>query len=83
MVDAGWSHLDWNVLITTEWSNDRSPVSKLDHVLRVRREKALQDRYATIKDRSTFPASLGVHKDLVVLHEVGTDALNVRGRRGI
>jgi hypothetical protein len=83
MVDAVWGHLNWNVLVTTEWSDDFRSISKLDHVLRVRREEALQNGYTAIEDRSAFSSSLGVHKHLVVLHKVGVDTLNVRGRRGI
>jgi len=83
MIYAAWGHFDWNILIATEWGDDCRPVSKLDHVLRAWREESLQNSYAAVENRSAFSARLCVHKYLVVLHEVGMDALNVRGRRGV
>jgi hypothetical protein len=79
MVNTARGHLDWKVLVTTEWSDDLRPVSKLNHILRVWWEEALQNGDAAIEDRCAFPTSFGVYKHLVVLYEVGMDALNIRG----
>jgi hypothetical protein len=82
-INTAGGHFDWNVLITPQWSDNLRPVSKLDQVIWTWREEALQDGYGTIKDRSAFPASLGMHNHLIVLHEVSMDALDVRWGRGV
>jgi hypothetical protein len=82
-IKATRSHFDWNVLVTTEWSDNLRPVSKLDQVVWSWRKEALQNSYGTIKDRSAFTASLGMHNHLIVLHEVSMDALDVRRGRGV
>jgi hypothetical protein len=78
MVNTARRHFDWNVLVTSKRSDNRGPVGKLNHVLRVRREETLQDGYTAIEDGSAFSTSFGMHKHLVVLHEVGVNTLDVR-----
>lgn len=79
MVNTARGHFDWKVLVTTEWSDDLRSISKLNHILRVWREEALQNGNGAIEDRCAFSASFGMYKHLVVLHEVSMNALNIRG----
>jgi hypothetical protein len=70
-------------LVTTEGCDDSSLVGESDLVLGGGREKALKDGDGGVEDDGAFNTSLDAGLDFAVVNQVGADALNVGGRRGL
>ena len=68
---------DGYVLVSAKGSNNGGFVSEDDLVGRVGREKTLEKSDSRIEDDRALTAGLGVHMDLMGVHEVGLHVRNV------
>ena len=72
--------LTWNILITTQGSDDRRIICQFNLVVRIRRVKSLEKRDGRVKDNVAFDSSFDEGLDLLGVHEEGVDVTDVGGR---
>ena len=70
-------------MVATKRSCNRSLVRKNDFVVGVRREESLEEGDGGIKDDRALDSSLDTGLDLVVVDQIGSDAVDVTGRRRV
>jgi hypothetical protein len=70
-------------LVTSERSNNSGVVSKDNFIVGGRREEALKEGDGRVENNGAFYAGLNSDFDLIVVHEVAVDSLNVRGRLAV
>ena len=73
----------WNVLITTQGSDDCRIIRQFDLVVRVRGVKSLEKRDGRVKDNVAFDSSFDESPDLFGVDEEGVDVTDVGGRGGV
>lgn len=74
-----FNRLNWDILVSSERGNDGRLIGEDDLVVLIGREETLEKSNGGVEDNCSLHTGLHSNFELVVINEVRTDALDVRG----